>query len=116
MKKTFMTRVLLLLGWILLLVSIYFVARKASNVENIIESRFDSMNLKFDSVHKADMLRIKQLMNRLDSLNLVETTIINNSNEKKNAILDGSISDDDVAKFISSEIYNRRQELLLLPD
>ena len=85
----------------------------------IIDSAIDDVRYK-ELINKIDKVLIRTdsinvyVQSKLDSINIKETTIINNHNEKKNAIISGNISDDDVAKFISNEIFNRQQQLLLL--
>jgi len=99
--------ILLLITVVVLLFDNYSTYNETTvKVESIL-NRIDSLNNRYNHI-KIDIL------SKLDSISVSEQITINKYEQNKNAIIDGSISDDSLTIFISSEIHNRRKDLLLL--
>ena len=97
-----------------LLFYMYMSSRKYNVDIQDYNKDINSLIEKFDSIYESDTLFKSKMMLKIDSISMVKSNIINNYGIKKNAIIDGTISDDSVSLFIANEIHNRREGLLLL--
>lgn len=104
--------------FISLLVAIVITNYRLNNQFNKIKEyeneSIEDIKSKIDSLYIDAINFNKMIYSKIDSINVEEQTIINNYEKVKNAIIDGSMSNDSIASFISNEIHNRRKTLLLL--